>query len=90
MKYLMPAMVLLLGACSTDGQAPPVPAIPAPPQMDPQSCENLKRNIAVIEAGKQASGHYGEGEVERLQQLRMLAVAMGCLLDGPPEPGMGA
>lgn len=83
MRYLIPAMALLLAACASDGQAPVVPSIPAPPQLDVQSCENLKRNIAVIEAGKLASGHYGDGEVERLQQLRILAVAMGCLLDEP-------
>lgn len=93
LPYLIPAMALLLGACATDGAAPTVPAIPAPPQMDPQSCYNLNLNVYQIETAKKASGHYGEGEEERLANLRLVAAAMGCFLDPnfvplpPPPPG---
>lgn len=78
MKYLIPAMALMLAACAGDAQ---VPAIPAPPQMDPQSCYNLNLNVYQIETAKKATGHYGEGEEERLANLRLVAAAMGCFLD---------
>jgi hypothetical protein len=85
-RSLLVAGVLLLPACSGDGQAPQVPPIPAPPQMDAESCYNMNHTVYQIEAAKRLSGHYGEGEEKRLAQLRIVALALGCYLDPAFQP----
>lgn len=83
MKYLVPAMMLLLAACASDEGAPDValPPIPAPPQLDAASCYNLNNYVYQVEQGKKASGHYGKGEEKRLEMLRSYALLGGCFLD---------
>lgn len=82
MRTLAILTVTLLAACAGDPAAPtvPVPTIPAP-VLDAQSCYNLNLNVYKIEEGKRATGHYGEGEEERLETLRRAAALMGCYLD---------
>jgi hypothetical protein len=79
----------VLAGCSGDGdapQVPQVPPIPAPPQMDPESCYNMNNTVYQIETAKKLSGHYGEGEEKRLEQVRFAALALGCYIDPNFQP----
>jgi hypothetical protein len=77
-----------LAACGTwsHDTVPTVPPIPSPPQMDPESCYNMNNTVYQIEAYKKLTGHYGEGEEERLAQVRLAAAILGCYLDSAFEP----